>query len=584
MKLDTLFRFLRTLRFLRPSQVMWRLRYLGQRRFPVLAGQWKPSNKLAYHVRGDFPPLLLPELTDTQRETIFLLLQGRLRLLNVEKELTPDGPDWHLGPRTIGRLWTATLHYHEWLTLLAMWAASNDDQTHALFQLFKAYVSHWLCHCDLEREGTRDLAWNAYTIATRIPNWIRCFFLFPKREWDGHQEFQELYVKSLWKQASYLHDHVEYDLRANHLLRDAVGLAWAGRFFDTRQSRKWGAKAEQITWQQIHEQILPDGGHFERSPMYHIQVMEDLFSLAHVLEDKTIQKHALDAWRRMAECIFWLRHPDGGIPLFNDAALNGSPSPLKVLRLGYRMGWWKDIPIPTGGKLFQDFGLFVWHGDPWTVFFDIGPVGVDYQPGHGHADTLTVEVSFSGERLWVDPGTWGYDLDDRRKYDRSTEAHNTVCVDREDSSEVWHIFRCGRRARPSVHGITIEDKGFHISASHDGYRHLPGSPRPIREINLDRQGYLMIKDRCEGQGVHHLTGGWLMAPGWTAQACEGGWRVHHPKAGTVRVRVYGPGSLNLHQVSRWYHPEFGKELVTSRLEWAITTRLPVEIVTVHESE
>ena len=37
--------------------------------------------------------------------------------------------------------------------------------------------------------------------------------------------------------------------------------------------------------------------------------------------------------------------------------------------------------------------------------------------------------------------------DERRRYDRSTAAHNTVSIDGTDSSEVWQIFRVGRRAK-----------------------------------------------------------------------------------------------------------------------------------------
>ena len=37
--------------------------------------------------------------------------------------------------------------------------------------------------------------------------------------------------RSLWQQASWLAGHLEWDLRANHLMRDLAGLATAGRFF-----------------------------------------------------------------------------------------------------------------------------------------------------------------------------------------------------------------------------------------------------------------------------------------------------------------------------------------------------------------
>ena len=61
--------------------------------------------------------------------------------------------------------------------------------------------------------------------------------------------------------------------------------------------------------------------------MYHLQVMEDVYALAILVEDSTVRGQLREAWRAMAEYLAWVRHPDGGIPLFNDAALRVACSP-----------------------------------------------------------------------------------------------------------------------------------------------------------------------------------------------------------------------------------------------------------------
>src|SRR5207248_645434 len=141
-------------------------------------------------------------------------------------------------------------------------------------------------------------------------------------------------------------------------------------------------------------------------------------------EDPAVQAQLRDTWQTLAEYLAWLRHPDGDIPLFNDAALHAACEPAQMLELGKHLGVWVDPAPRSGGRAFPQTGLLVWHGDPWTVFFDVGPVGPDYQPGHAHADTLGLECSYRGRRLFVDPGTHGYDHDQRRRHDRSTAAHN----------------------------------------------------------------------------------------------------------------------------------------------------------------
>ncbi len=573
---------LRTSRHLRLSQVAWRLRYLLERKLPVGFASWSRSPSRPPRLRPDFPSIPVSNGNETRNQVVEKLAQGRLQLLNQEEHFGPDGLDWRLGPRSSQRLWTITLHYHQWLYTLAEIAASGSDQAQKAFSLFERFVSDWLTHCDLERPGARDLAWNSYAIATRISWWIRSYRLIPTSLWDHAPELKSPFLDSLWKQAAYLKNHLEYDLLGNHLLRDAVGLAWAGRFFDGPEARQWLRIATQIALSQVREQVLPDGGHIERSPMYHLHVMEDFLSLSQLLENEQARSEIRHAWERMAECAGWLNHPDGRIPLLNDAALNGSCTPGEMCPMSKFIGLSVDMAPKERGKFFPDFGLFVWRGDPWTIFFDVGRIGVDYQPGHGHADTLAMEVSFNGQRLWVDPGTWAYDLDDRREYDRSTAAHNTVCVDQTNSSEVWHIFRCGRRAYMTDVRVTAVEGGFSVSASHDGYRHLSGAPYPTRDVTLHSDQRLVITDRCDGRGTHHLSGGWLLAPGWSAIPCDGGWRVSHPDSGELKVSVSGPSGLTLREVPRWYHPEFGMELITTRLEWTVETGLPTAITTIQE--
>jgi uncharacterized heparinase superfamily protein len=382
----------------------------------------------------------------------------------------------------------------------------------------------------------------------------------------------------LWQQAAYLYDHLEWDLRANHLFRNAVGLVWAGRFFAEPQARLWLEAGGAIAGHQADEQILADGGHFERSPLYHIQVMEDLLSLTLLLEDAALKVRLLEAWIRMADFLTWNRHPDGQIALFNDAALHASCEPEQMLAMASHLGIQTEAPNrPRGGRLFSNTGMVVWHGQPWTVFFDVGPIGPDYQPGHAHADTLSFECSYRDRRLFVDPGTYGYDDDDRRRYDRSTAAHNTVAIDHQDSSEVWHIFRVGRRAYPLDVSAAFSGDTLCASASHNGYDHIRGRPRHWRRITVSPNGSLAVTDRIDGSGRHFAQGGFLLAPEWESVPAVAGWILKNG-SDSLRLNVRGPETLSLFAETAPYHPQFGRELETTRLGWRTNDRLPVEVI------
>ena len=549
---------------------------------PHSANLIKPP-KEEIRFRQDLPSL---PVWHTPRWTARLsdLSKGVFGHLNEEHKLGFINPNWGLEGLRAGRLWAMTLHYHKWLFTLAELSVTGDEESERAMALFEHYLQDWLARYASGMKDASNFAWNSYAVATRISWWVSSHDLLASAKRMLDPDLQKSFLETLWNQAAYLSCHLEYDLRGNHLLRDALGLAYAGRFLQGSQPRRWLETATTLALDQCREQVLRDGGHFERSVMYHVDAMEDILTLSILTEDKQASSELKKTWLRMANFLAWARHPDGMIPLFNDSALNGSCTPEQMLTSGMLVDCRVNPSPKRGGKLFPDYGLVCWHDDVWTIFFDVGCVGVDYQPGHCHADTLSIEVSYKGQRLFVDPGTWGYDLDDRRNYDRSTRSHNTVCVDGLDSSEVWHIFRCGRRAYPESVEVRERSNGFTASAGHTGYRHLPGGPRPWREVTLHGDQRLVIRDRCDGEGAHRLSGGWLLGPGWEVKPSDGGWRVYRPELGALNIRVQGPPGIKLDLSPRWYHPEFEMEMVTRRLAWTVETELPAEITTVHEAE
>jgi len=417
------------------------------------------------------------------------------------------------------------------------------------------------------------LAWNSYAIATRLGWWARLWHSLGRQYWELHPALATNFLRSMYAQAGHLATNIEWDLRANHLLRDAVGLAYAGRFFEGDEANGWLETATEIAVSQADEQMLDDGGHFERSPFYHLEVMDDWMSLALLLRDEQAREKMRKTWQRAAEYARWLSHPDGRIAQLNDGAASQVAPHLahaKSLSLDH------TVAHPRGGRWFMDSGVVAWHGSAWTVFWDVGEIGPDYQPGHAHADTLTFEASYGGHRLFVDPGCYSYDHDERRRYDRSTIAHNTVCIDEQDSSEVWHIFRVGRRARPRDVSVVIDEAGFEGQASHTGFDHLPGRPRHHRVLSVQRDDELSIVDHLTGKGRHMAEGGLLLDPAWKVQPTTDGWRLTQDEI-AVMVQIEADQPISRDIETRLLHPNYGVELETKRLTWRFSGQFPLTV-------
>src|SRR5690606_10804538 len=111
----------------------------------------------------------------------------------------------------------------------------------------------------------------------------------------------------------------------------------------------------------------------------------------------------------------WLRvmtHPDGRISFFNDAAMGCSASPAELSAYREMLGVDADVTrrhATAAVVHLADSGYVRLQSNSAVVIADVARVGPDYLPGHGHADTLSFEMSLLGRRFLVNGGTSTYE-------------------------------------------------------------------------------------------------------------------------------------------------------------------------------
>jgi uncharacterized heparinase superfamily protein len=192
-----------------------------------------------------------------------------------------------------------------------------------------------------------------------------------------------------------------------------------------------------------------------------------------------------------------MRHPDGEIALFNDSAFGIAPTPAELEDYAARLDFPTAVRPSDGLTHLHESGYIRIQKDAAVLLLDVGPLGPDYLPAHGHADTLSFELSLHGQRVIVDTGVSRYSDGPVRLFERGTKAHNTVVVDGQDSSEVWGSFRVARRAKPFGLEIAEENGTARVECRHYGYRRLPGKVTHIRTWKLSSKR-LGVGDRLEG--------------------------------------------------------------------------------------
>jgi uncharacterized heparinase superfamily protein len=416
----------------------------------------------------------------------------------------------------------------------------------------------------------RGEGWEPYPTSLRLTNWLKVWWE------EGVLEGDAPFLASAYAQASHLRRHVEHHLQGNHLFENLKALFWAGCAFSGEEATRWRTWAARGLQGLLEEQVLPDGGHYERSPMYHSLVLEgclDLLNIKDSWEGGHADLYALLAAKSEA-MLRWLdamTHPDGEIALFNDAAWNIAPSPRLLFEYGTGLGLaWR--PANAVSHLEGSGYVVVRNLDHYLVI-DVGPIGPDHQPGHGHCDFLSFEWSVGARRVICDSGVYAYQDASMRPYVRSTKAHNTIQIDRADQSEVWKEFRVARRARPRKASLMVGDEGaVRVEAAHDGYCRLPGRPVHERQF-VYHNGELVIRDTVSGAGVHEIVAFIHFHPTVTvAPSGEDRFDIHRAerKLGTVSVGNWQESAL----LQGWYCPEFGKRQRHAVLALRSKARLP----------
>lgn len=532
MRLTPLARYFHTLRHLRPVQIYGRLWFRLYRPRPdsrpapplrVAAGSWvaPPAGE----------PRLLGPVT--------------FRFLDETRTLADPGdwnrPDWD-------KLWLYNLHYFDDL---------NAEEAGVRREWQRALIARWIT----DNPPGHGNGWEPYPLSLRVVNWIQWLL-------TGHAP-QPDWLDSLAMQARYLARRLEWHLLGNHLFANAKALVHVGLFFDGSEADSWLAAGLRVLDRQLPEQVLPDGGHFERSPMYHAILLKDvldLLNLAQVYPGR-IEASQTAQWRdaasRMLDWLHAMTHPDGGLAFFNDAAFGIAPTLAELVDYARRLGMSAPAAAlsEAGGStasplfaLLPDSGYARLQIGPVVLLADVGMIGPDYLPGHAHADTLSFELSLYGQRVVVNSGTSCYGTGPERQRQRGTAAHNTVVVNGQDSSEVWGGFRVARRARPLGLRWGEEGIGAWIECGHDGYRRLPGQPSHLRRWQLGVDG-LDIHDRIS-DCYRHAVARYHLHPAVQAELNSGGQGgTLHLADGTVLAFHLAAGAARL--VATTWHPRFG---------------------------
>jgi hypothetical protein len=435
-------------------------------------------------------------------------------------------------------------------------------------------------------------------------------------------------LKSRWLESIYQHmrfasdNYSFYSSADNHLIGEAAGVYVASQVWDCwSQSRRMRREAKAILERETLLQFSRDGVNLEQASCYH------KFSLQFLIASGLCGRangddFSAECWSRIEAAIsFMAAMMDcrGAVPSIGDsddgevwclghgaefnsyrsmvamgaALFQRSDLQAKVESTGAvadaQVPWLRGLVPPRADwsamrslpSRFEAGGYVILgdelHApDEFRVTVDCGTLGYNRIAGHGHADALSVLVSWGGVPLLVDPGTYCYNAaPEYRHFFRGTHAHNTLVVDGCDQSEYGASFLWLRDVDCSL--VNEPEAGPQsVHASHDGYARLADPVVHHRRVTLgERDEPLVIEDWIDSAQPHDVELLWHAAVGATlTRQGDRSWLLE-ARGRQVGLTIDGPGLKAAVIVEGQESPPQG--WVSSRFY----ERSPAQVISVH---
>lgn len=436
-------RYFYTLRYLKPTQIRYQLWYRIRSKNKLIKRAQNQSRSISKVNTLNFISWINKPISYSDSEFSFL---------NQSKKFKSDNIEWEFNE--FGKLWTYNLNYMDYL----LQADMSKEKGIELIELF------------ITKLANNTTGKEPYPISLRGINWIK--FL------SKHKIQNQNIYNSLYFQFYILYNSLEYHLLGNHLLENGFSILFGAFFFN---DNKLYSKAKQILVEELEEQILSDGGHFELSAMYHQIILDRLLDNINLLQNNQVftdQDKLLEFLTEKAnKMLVWLKNmtfENGDIPHFNDSTTGIAPNTTQLFDYAKRL----NLPAPyydnegesqqptTSNQQLSTSGYRKFQGNNYECILDIGHIGPGYIPGHAHADMLSFILYVDNKPIIIDMGISTYEKNEQRQLERSTQSHNTVVVDGKNQSDVWGGFRVGKRAKIKL----LNESNTFVEAEHDGFK------------------------------------------------------------------------------------------------------------------
>lgn len=427
--------------------------------------------------------------------------------------------------------WTFMMNRHKFWTFLAKAYHLTKDKKY--LNSFIEQINSWIDDVDIFSKEYKDCS-RTIEMGLRCINWVKSLEIFEKN-YTFEKNFKEKIFNSLKQQCDILLEtYDDFRILSNWGVLQNCGLITFAFYYQLTDTDYFSIPLERLK-HQCAIQILPDGIHWEQSPMYQNEVLNCILEVAinfkkHGLSIPSFLKRTISkiGYSNMA-----MKKPNHFQPmqgdsdhtdlrdiitrcsaLLEDGILKSAGYP----EIDFESSWeldetsiknYKNIPtlVPRHPSMaLEDSGNFFlrnsFEENGNYLWFNCGAIG----SGHGHANLLHFDLTYHGENFLIDSGRYTYVENAPIRVElKSCPAHNTTIVDDEMFSKFKGAWEIVEAALPTNTYYKFTKYFDYIEGSHLGYLNLSTPVIPIRKIFYLKPELWIVVDQFNTMGEHKYT-------------------------------------------------------------------------------
>lgn len=404
--------------------------------------------------------------------------------------------NWSLNPYE-DEEWTFMLSRHRFLNSLTEGYLYTGNRKY--LEDMSYLINDWI---DKNRdiESLNNITWRTIEAGIRIKNWVKSLEVLFK-----HSEIEEELLCKILVSISdhlvYLHENNKYErILSNWVILEQQGAFIAEVFFpELKVSKLYKEKSLQTLEEAINLQVVEDGLHWEQSFQYHNEMLRCFLEIIIISERNNIQVSARikKKVKDMLYATLYTIKPNHcqsnygdsdeedlrelmnlGAIIFKDSILKNYGNERidinTLLTFGYSgVGIFDSLEkneVLDSSKAFEDTGIYFMRTgfkeyDSYSMF-KCGFLG----SGHGHADTLHLEITYKGEDVLVDSGRFTYSPYKKERIQlKKPMSHNTNIVNNTDFTICTSSWGNNGVATPLKGKYKFKENYDFVEGGHLGY-------------------------------------------------------------------------------------------------------------------